>query len=42
MPQLILSIQGVEIKRVNLVKNRTTLGRKPAQRYCRERHGGQW
>ena len=29
MPQLILSIQGVEIKRVNLVKNRTTLGRKP-------------
>jgi hypothetical protein len=29
MPQLILSIQGVEIKRVNLIKNRTTLGRKP-------------
>jgi pSer/pThr/pTyr-binding forkhead associated (FHA) protein len=29
MPQLILSIQGVEIKRVNLVKNRTFLGRKP-------------
>ena len=29
MPQLILSIEGVEIKRVNLHKNRTTLGRKP-------------
>lgn len=29
MPQLIMSIEGVEIKRVNLNKNRTTLGRKP-------------
>jgi hypothetical protein len=29
MPQLILSIDGVEIKRVNLHKDRTTLGRKP-------------
>ena len=28
MPQLIMSIEGVEIKRVNLQKNRTTLGRK--------------
>jgi hypothetical protein len=29
MPQLVLSIDGVEIKRVNLQKERTTLGRKP-------------
>jgi len=29
MPQLILSIDGVEIRRVNLHKDRTTLGRKP-------------
>jgi hypothetical protein len=28
MPQLIMSIEGVEIKRVNLQKNRTSLGRK--------------
>ena len=29
MPQLVLSIEGVEIRRVNLQKQRTTLGRKP-------------
>lgn len=29
MPQLVLSIEGVEIRRVNLNHNRTTLGRKP-------------
>ncbi len=29
MPQLVLSIEGVEIRRVNLHNNRTTLGRKP-------------
>ena len=29
MPQLVLSIEGVEIRRVNLLHNRTTLGRKP-------------
>ena len=29
MPQLVLSIEGVEIRRVNLRNNRTTLGRKP-------------
>ena len=29
MPQLVLSIEGVEIRRVNLIHNRTTLGRKP-------------
>lgn len=29
MPQLILSIEGVEIKRVRLSKDRTTLGRRP-------------
>ena len=28
MPQLVLSIEGVEIRRVNLQKQRTTLGRK--------------
>jgi hypothetical protein len=29
MPQLVLSIEGVEIRRVNLNHKRTTLGRKP-------------
>lgn len=29
MPQLIASVEGVEIKHVNLQKDRTTLGRKP-------------
>ena len=29
MPQLIATVEGVEIKRVQLVKDRTTLGRKP-------------
>lgn len=29
MPQLIASVEGVEVERVNLKKERTTLGRKP-------------
>ena len=29
MPQLIATVEGVEIKRVQLIKDRTTLGRKP-------------
>jgi len=29
MPQLVVSVEGVEIKHVHLQKDRTTLGRRP-------------